>query len=116
MNIERKEGFNQVCVWPGTMLGDSTVEEFVEFFAGKGWRIQYLEEIVTSPDVVEEVAPTGGRIDQFFAIHDEDISKFAVPRLALGIRWLEDVMSSVNGYKENPIYPERVREYCGWKA
>ncbi len=117
-NVERLEGFSQVCVWPGTVLDGSTVEEFVEFFAGEGWRIQYLEEIATAPDMAngEPVDGTGGRIDQFFAIHEGDVGKFSVPRLAMGIRWLEDVMGSANGYDSNPLYPERVSEYLSWSA
>jgi hypothetical protein len=117
-NVERKEGFHQVAVWPGTVLGDTPVEEFVKFFADEGYRVQYLEEIETAPDMKngEEVEGTGGRNDLFFAIHDEDIPKFAVPRLMMGIRWIEDAMSRVNGYHENPIYPERVADYCGWNA
>ena len=27
-----------------------------------------------------------------FSVHDEDIPKFAVPRLQMGIRWWEDVI------------------------
>lgn len=118
-NTELMEGFNQVCVWPGVVLGCGTAKDFVIFFREKGFRIQYLEEVVTAPDRDEngeEVPGTGGRVDQFFSIHDEDIVKFAVPRLRMGIRWIEDAMSRTNGYHLNPIWPERVRKYCRWDA
>jgi hypothetical protein len=51
--------------------------------------------LFTNPDLDERsrpIAATGGRSDVFFYIHDEDITKFAVPRLGLGIRWWEDVV------------------------
>jgi hypothetical protein len=74
-----------------------------------GVRVQLLETILTKPDV--GVPDTGGRCDIFLAIHEDDVAKFAVPRLGMGIRWLEDVVSKVNGYPSNPIYPDYVLEY-----
>ncbi len=118
MNVERKEGFSQVCVWPATVVGKENVEDFEKFMADefKGTRVQYLEEIETFPNKDEfcynDVEGTGGRNDLFFAVHNEDISKFAVPRLVYGIRWIEDVLAKGN----YSFYPEHVFDYKTWKA
>jgi len=44
--------------------------------------------------------------DLFFYIADKDISKFAVPRLQMGIRWWEDVLGNGNG----KLYPREILE------
>ena len=49
---------------------------------------------------------TGGRNEIFFYIVDGDISKVAIPRLNMGIRWYEDVLS--NG--GDKLYPTEVLE------
>jgi len=89
--------FNQLCVWPGTMMGDSTPQDLTDFFQENfNTRIQFETETITNPDLDKNGNPiedTGGRHDLFFFIHDDDISSFAVPRLMVGIRWWEDVVS-----------------------
>jgi len=114
-NTTLKEGFSQVCVWPGTIVGAENVRNFTAFFKDGGFRVQYLEEILTAPDVKNgfPVADTGGRNDLFLAIHTDDISKFTTPRLSMGIRWIEDVLAPINR-GEASLYPERVIEYCSW--
>jgi hypothetical protein len=112
-NIALNPGFTQVCVWPGTIVGADMVEQFTQFFQEEmGVRVQYLEEIVTGPDWVDgqAVADTGGRNDCFFAVHSDDVGQFAVPRLSMGIRWLEDMYSNRHG----DLYPARVVEYMSW--
>ena len=93
--------FNQLCVWPGTVLGDSTPQDLVDFFQEElNTRIQFEAEIITNPDLDENgnsIKDTGGRHDLFFYVHDEDVPHFAVPRLQMGIRWWEDVV----GYNDN---------------
>lgn len=88
--------FTQLCVWPAVVLGDSSVEEFETFFKSElGVRIKYHTEVETLPDLDEKGNPvpdTGGRNDIFFFVHSDDIAKFAVPRLEMGIRWWEDVI------------------------
>ena len=109
-NIPRNEHFNQVCVWEGCLVGEK-VGEFPVFMQQTfGIRIQYLEEIVTLPGDGGE----GGRNDVFFAVHEDDIETFAIKRLQVGIRWIEDVLSSVN-YRD-AIYPKRVFGYKSWEA
>jgi hypothetical protein len=109
-NVTRKPGFTQVCVWPGTMVGPDTATEFESWFLSEfGTRVQYMEEIKTKPDRPGDTE-TGGRNDCFFAVHNNDIGKFAVPRLQLGIRWIEDVFSNGHG----KLYPARVAKYKSW--
>lgn len=112
-NITLNEGFTQVAVWPGTIVGASMVSEFEQFFLNEmKVRVQFLEEVQTLPDMQEgeAVEGTGGRNDCFFAVHDEDTAQFAVPRLAMGIRWIEDVY----GNEEGGIYPARIEAYKSW--
>lgn len=88
--------YSQLCVWPGTVLGENTVEDFEKFFAEKfGVRVKYEREVVTNGS--EERGEEGGRHDTLFYIHNDDIPKFAVPRLMAGIRWWEDVVSYNDG-------------------
>lgn len=115
MKVELKEGFRQVCVWPATLVGADRVQEFEKFVLDEmGAKVQYLEEIQTAPDMRNgfPVEGTGGRNDVFFAVHNDDVMKFAVPRFAYGMRWLEDVYGNGHG----DLYPERVAEYQCWEA
>lgn len=92
--------FKQLCVWQGTMLGKTTAKEFEEFFKEQGFSVKFAEEVITNPDLDEfgAVVPgTGGRHDLLFYIAEEDVMKFAIPRLAIGIRWWEDVVSYNDG-------------------
>lgn len=102
------EKFNQLCVWPGTIVG-GRVDEFEKFMLKEfDVRIKYAEEITTNPtldDFGDPIPETGGRNDVFFYVHDDDIGKFAVPRLMVGIRWWEDAIK----YNDpRGIYPEEV--------
>jgi hypothetical protein len=88
--------FNQLCVWEGTLVGKEEIKSFEKFFKNEmNVRVKYMEEIETLPTPDEP--NTGGRNDVFFYVHDEDIPKFAIPRLSLGIRWWEDVLGNGNG-------------------
>jgi len=108
-NVQLADGHTQVCVWPGTTLEEGQEQDFEQFLLEDlGARGQYLEQITTNPD---DSGP-GGRIDLFFAVHDDDIGKFAVPRLAYGMRWIEDAISAANG--GNTLYPTRVEKYATW--
>lgn len=93
--------FNQLCVWPGVCLGNSTAKD-VEDLLKKYFdvRIRFAEQVITCPDIDQNGIPivgTGGRTDILFYIHDEDIEKFAIPRFQIGVRWWEDVVSYNNG-------------------
>jgi hypothetical protein len=99
------EFYHQLCVWTGTVLGDSTVEDFEQFFKDQlGVRVKFMEEVVTLPGQGGE----GGRHDVFFYVHDADVAKFAIPRLQFGISWWEDVIEN----KRHLLYPsEIVKKY-----
>lgn len=117
-NVELRDGFTQVCVWPGCLV-EGDVKGFLKFLRDElGVRAQYLEEMDTGPDRDGDGGPvrdTGGRNDVFFAVHDDDLSGgFAVQRLAIGIRWIEDVLAE--GNYSSPIYPERVFGYRSWST
>ena len=115
--IQRNKNYNQVCVWPGTILPETHIEKFVKHFEENGFRIQHLETLRTGPDRSDagaEIEGTGGRSDVLFAIHDEDVMKFAIPRLQMGIRWIEDVLDNEASSTEHSIYPDRVKEYRSW--
>lgn len=114
-NATRKPGFRQVCVWPGVQLRPGCTRDWESVMREIGVRVQFLEAIVTRPDTDElgkKVPGTGGRMDTFFAVHREDIPRMAALRLELGMRWIEDVLWSVN-YRSQ-IYPRRVFRYCTW--
>jgi hypothetical protein len=111
-NQKRLEHFNQVCVWPATFVGEENQDRFVEFFKKElGTRVQFLEEVKTAPDIADRhpVEGTGGRNDVIFAVHNDDVAKFAVPRLTYGIRWIEDVFGNEDGPS---VYPKRIKSYC----
>jgi len=99
------EDFNQVCVWEGTVVGADEVKTFEDWVQSEfGVRAKYSEEVLTLPTPGEE--GTGGRSDLFFRVHDEDVMKFAVPRLMVGIKWWEDVLGNGNG----ELYPQEILE------
>ena len=107
--------YNQLCVWPATVVGKDDIKELENFFKDDmGVRIKNKTEVLTNPDLDEdgnEIPDTGGRNDLFFYVHDDDIGMFAIPRLSMGIRWYEDVVSYNDGaylysesfLEENPI-------------
>lgn len=83
--MEEESKFEQICIMPWTTLGGADPAEFERsiFEMFDGVRIKFIEEVATLQ---------GERHDIFFYVANDDISKFAVPRLRAGIRWLEDVV------------------------
>ena len=93
----KKTKFNQLCVLEGTIMPEGGAKELETFFKNQmGVRVKFETQTKTLPDF-EGCTETGGRNDIFFYIHDDDIGKFAVPRLQMGIRWWEDVLGNGNG-------------------
>lgn len=113
-NVKLNDGFEQVCVWPGTVVGFEKINDFVAFMAENfdGVRIQYLEEVKTKPDMENgsPVSGTGDRNDLLFAVHKGDVGKFAIPRLTVGIRWIEDIYGNGHG----DLYDKRIVQYMSW--
>jgi hypothetical protein len=105
------KGFTQVCVWEGYEVKSG--KEFEKIIKkNTGHTVKYLETILTNPDTDKKGNPvpeTGGRSDIFFAIEDKDHS-FTAVKMALGIRWFEDVIMNGGRY----LYPDRVMDYWCW--
>lgn len=77
--------FEQVCVWPFTLVSKGEEDAFVQFFADKfGVKVKFIGENKVSNE----------QTDALFYIASDDIGKFAVARLPYGIRWLEDVIDN----------------------
>ena len=108
--VKLNEGFDLVCVWSATLIGEKHASEFENWFKNEfDIEVQYLEEVTTLPDRDKDgnvVEKTGGRNDVFFATKCENASKFTIPRLHFGIRWAEDAIPQY----EN-IYPKRIKNY-----
>ena len=118
-SVKLKDDYHQVCIWPGTIIENENTEKIKEFEAfvesRVGVKVQFLETILTKPDTDEdgfEVQDTGKRHDIFFAVHKNDVMKFALPKLEMGARWIEDVLAK--GNYRCPIYPDHVYNYVSW--
>ena len=99
--------FNQLCVLQGTIMPEGGAKELEAFFKNEmGVTVKFETEVKTLPDPGDLGMKTGGRNDIFFYIADGDISKFAIPRLNMGIRWYEDVLGNGGG----KLYPTEVLE------
>jgi hypothetical protein len=81
--------YTQVVVWPHTVLGDNTEEDFTKYMT---------ETFKAKVKLIGEHRITKDRTDLLFYINSEDIPKFAVARLTWGMRWLEDVMANDGSY------------------
>ena len=92
-----KNQFNQLCVLQGCLMPKGGAKELESFFKDEmGVKVKFETEVKTLPDT-PGCTETGGRNDIFFYIADDDISKFAVPRLSMGIRLWEDVLGNGGG-------------------
>lgn len=108
--------FSQVVQWPGTVVQSHEHDDFIAFIDEQfnGTRAQFIGCFKTLPSrhengVIEE--GTGGRIDAYFAVHEDDIGKFAVARLAFGMRWVDDAIANEGSYS---IYPPEVHQLGSW--
>lgn len=109
------QNYTQVCVWQSCIVAKGEEKQFEEFMKNKFQvRVNFLEVVFTAPDMKDghPVEETGGRSDVLFAIHSDDISKFAVKRFMFQdpIRWIEDVFGNGHGN----LYPARIKNYCTW--
>ena len=92
-----KGKYNQLCVLQGTIMPEGGAKELETFFKDEmGVKVKFETEVKTLPNE-PGCTLTGGRNDIFFYIADDDISKFAVPRLSMGIRWWEDCLLNGDG-------------------
>ena len=101
-----KNKFNQLCVMQGTLMPEGGSKELEAFFKDEmKVEVRFETQVKTLPDE-PGCTETGGRNDLFFYIADKDISKFAVPRLRMGIKWWEDVL----GIGRGKLYPREILE------
>lgn len=112
--------FSQAVSWPGTTMGDSTSDEFVKFIAEtfNGTRAQFIGEFHTKPDFDSrgnQIPDTGDRCDLVFAIHEEDVGKFAVLRFEYNMRWINDVIFNEKMRGEVTIYTPEFHDLCSWE-
>ena len=106
-----------LVVWEGTVVEPNEVDEFEEWVQEEfGVSAQYETQYETLPTMQlgEPVQNTGGRNDLLFWVSQEDIGKFAIPRLAYGMRWWSDAVSSVNGGGE--LVPDEILTAYGGAA
>ena len=115
--------FTQVVVWPGTTMGAGTPAQFELFILEElKARAKFIGEFTTKADFGDRSPDAGGRKDLMFYVHTEDIPKFAVPRFAYGMRWLEDVLDNekhrnveTGAPEDYSIYSDEVRKLYSWK-
>ena len=89
------EEFTQLCVMHCVTLGDLTPEDFENYLTETfNVRTKFSEEVETT---IDDEDNTGKIHDLLFFVHNEDVGRFAIPRLSAGIRWWEDVV----GYNDN---------------
>ena len=101
-----KGKFNQLCVLQGYLMPEGGAKELESFFKDEmGVTVKFETEVKTLPDT-PGCTETGGRNDVFFYIADDDIMKFAIPRLSMGIKWYEDVLGNGGG----KLYPKEILE------
>jgi len=97
--------YNQLVVWVGVILKEAEYPSFIEQMKEEiGTRIEVRESFTTDP--TPNMPDTGGRYDLIFAVHEDDISSFAIKRLQIGgMSWWEDYLDN------NPnIVPEDILE------
>lgn len=104
--------FTQAVLWPGCILPAAQVPEFEEFILKElGARAKFIGSYKTLPDAEPD---SGGREDVLFYVHEEDISGFSVKRLALGMRWVEDVLDNEKRRNEGTIYVQEIHDLYSW--
>ena len=116
ITVARPECFSQVCLMPGTFCYEVAVPDFEAWFASKGFRVKFLENVTTKPDiddVGDEIPDTGGRTDILFAIHRDDVFLFSTWRFQVGIRWIEDVLAHHN-HTRHMYDCNRLENYMTW--
>lgn len=80
-------------MWHGTTMGDSTPADFEQFILDElGARAQFIGVYETLPTPSEP--DSGGRSDLVFAVHEDDIPKFAPRRFMYDMRWVDDVLDN----------------------
>jgi len=115
-NIVRQPNFNKVAVLNAVIdkKGDESAD-IIAFFVDycDNLRIQFLESIKTKQEKNRQnvvVASSGNRNDVFFAIHDDDLAKFASFAVLHKAVLIETVITTMKS-KGQDLYPTRVEKY-----
>ena len=117
-----KNDYSIVSVMAGCIVEKGSEHHFDEMVNNLGAKHPaiLIGTAITLPDLEDRDHPlpeTGGRHDLFFAFHNLDIMRVAVPRLMYGIRWWSDVVDNEwnelplhakDSYREWTIYPDYV--------
>lgn len=107
MKWKKIEADGVLTLWPGTLVRKSDLNgpEGIHAFFQKAFDIQIIPVgcVETLPDKDDD--GTGGRIDFFFFVITNDVSKFALKRFQFGMRWWEDVYFN----EGEDIYPVEFR-------
>ena len=94
---DKEKVFKQLCVMHGVTCDNA--EDFEKHFKDLGFTVKFAECTLTNPDtdhLGNAIPETGGRSDLLFYIAQDEINRFALPRLQWEIRWWEDVVSYNN--------------------
>ncbi len=126
-NVTRTENYSQVCVFeiPDPVIKDleldtndsEDIKSLLEAIVldDLGTRFKYLEIFNNKPIWCRgnhRQDHNGSYI--LFAIHKDDMEKFAQARFKYNLSWLEDRTSLNNNYYDRNYYPERVLSYRTW--
>lgn len=110
--------FSQAVIWPGATCPASSESDFVDFIAEQfnGARAQFIGCFLTKPDIGDgcPVPGTGGRSDLVFAIHEDDMGKFAAQRFGYGMRWVDDVLANETDRGDVSIYVREIHDLKSW--
>ena len=119
-----KTNYSIVSCMAGCILEKGEEKHFLEMVSNLGAKHPALiiGTAITLPDLEDRDHPlpeSGGRHDLFFAFHNLDIGRVAIPRLMYGIRWWSDVVDNEwnrlplkykADYREHTIYQDFVFE------
>lgn len=110
--------FSQAVQWPAIIVEPGQESLFEEFILSDlGTRAKFIGCYETLPDYDDYGCPvpeTGGRVDCYFGVHEEDIGKFAVPRFQFGMRWVDDVLDNERAHSKRTIYVKEVHDLSSW--
>lgn len=98
-----------VSIWPGVLVDADDIQsgKLNEFFKNHyDIEIIPIGTVLTLPDKGDVSGETGGRSDFLFYVPHQFISKFAVPRFQIGVRWWEDIYFN----EGQDIYPPELLE------
>jgi hypothetical protein len=109
MSDDDIDAYTVLCIWPGTIIGDSSTDEIVEWFRENfRTRIISVEEI-QSLSILDDGSY---RNDMIFRMHVDDVPDFVIPRLRTDIKWWGDWVEGLGHRKDYTDFQiDRYRRY-----